>query len=57
MVNEGWRREAFKSKVKSYIYNVEDFKFYFYRADFFFSPEIVSGMAKLFLLLKIEVVS
>lgn len=47
VVNEGWRREAFKSKVKSYIYNVEDFKFYFYRADFFFSPEIVSGMAKL----------
>lgn len=45
----------FRSKVQSYIY---EFKFYFYRADFFFlSPEIVSGMAKLFLLLKTEVVS
>lgn len=53
---KGGCRELFKSKVKSYIYNVDDFKFYFYRADFF-SPEIVSGMAKLFLLLKIEVVS
>lgn len=59
MVQE--RREAkaavegrFRSKVQSYIY---EFKFYFYRADFFFSPEIVSGMAKLFLLLKTEVVS
>ena len=47
----------FESKVKSYIYNVDEFKFYFYRADIFFSPEIVSGMAKLFLLLKIEVVN
>lgn len=44
-------------EVKSYIYNVDEFKFYFYREDFFSSPEVVSGMAKLFLLLKIEVVS
>lgn len=49
--------EHFKPKVQSCIYNVDEFKFYFYRADFFFSPEITSGMAKLFLLLKIEVVS
>lgn len=31
---KGGCRELFKSKVKSYIYNVDDFKFYFYRADF-----------------------
>lgn len=49
--------EHFKPKVQSCIYDVDEFKFYFYRADFFFSPEIASGMAKLFLLLKIEVVS
>lgn len=50
--------EHFKPNVQSCIYNVDEFKFYFYRADFF-SPLklIVSGMAKLFLLLKIEVVS
>lgn len=27
--------EHFKAKVQSCIYNVDEFKFYFYRADFF----------------------
>lgn len=43
-------------EVKSCTYNGDESKFYFYREKFL-CPEIVSGVAKMFLLLKIEVVS